>query len=42
MTIVKCDKDCIYNENGECASDIIWITETGECDIDEDEKEVSE
>lgn len=38
MTIVKCDKDdCPYNENGECASGIIWITETGECDIDEDE-----
>jgi len=42
MTIVKCDKDCIYNENGKCASDIIWITETGECDVDEDEQEVSE
>ena len=38
MTIVKCDKDdCYYNENGECASVIIWITETGECDVDGEE-----
>lgn len=39
IVAVRCDKkNCIYNENGYCTADIIWITETGKCDIDEEEK----
>ena len=41
MTIVRCEKsDCIYNEDGVCTSDIVWITETGECMEADDEEAI--